>query len=623
MGEGPLLRVMDETSPVDLDQLDDQLRQGLIHDDALLRHAPWTGDRFLPLREIPQLADALSAPDALLAAFMRRRPFPAASTALTGLIALTGGLQLVATATTLGPAPLRAQLSGLFLAGRTGFEPLLFDGAWWSPWASQLVHAGPMHLLPNLAVLGYAGFRVERALGAGGYAVIAAASVAGACLAVVLGQNEAVIGSSMLGFGLLGALIAVGFRLGDGLPADQRRYYGFGNLLLFALLFISSLRGTNTSHLAHLGGLVGGSIAALLVQAPILCPPTRRPAARRRALLWALALGVAPSLYGPALRWAPTLGLWPAQTVAVPEVGVSLDVPGRLLPKREGGEARAYGSTTFGMPAWTLSSAGRDFVFVGVQALEWSEVKGGDPLVGEALASRWRALSPGGTLVPAASPPPKGPGWTPHALDVLDAEGIVRYRLVEHHLLRGRLLSRVGYLVSVEADGALNPRAEVFERMLASVKVGDPPALAAARASHAELPSSPTRQLALAEALADAGDLQQADALYALVIEGGGPSAPEAAEARLRLWAERSELFEDPEDPAWFEREMERRPTDRGLQEAGVRFWAAKGRCAAARFHHERNAVEGPLSASALRTAAWVLACEGAAEPPAPTAAPE
>ena len=62
---------------------------------------------------------------------------------------------------------------------------------------------------------------------------------------------------------------------------------------------------------------------------------------------------------------------------------------------------------------------------------------------------------------------------------------------------------------------------------------------------------------------------------------------------------------------------MEERPENRALQEAGVRFLAAKGRCAAARFHHERNAVEGPLSASALRTAAWVLACEGGAPSPA------
>ncbi|MCK6524070.1 rhomboid family intramembrane serine protease [Myxococcota bacterium] len=617
MGDGPLLRMLNETSPVDLDQLDDQLRQGLIPGDALLRHAPWTGERFVPLSEIPQLADALAAPDALLAAYMRRRPFPVVSTALTAVIFLTGILQIAVTYAAAGPDDLSTKLARLYLEGRTGLEPLLFDGAWWAPWASQLVHAGPVHLLPNIAVLGYSGFRVERALGGAGYAVIAAASVAGANLAVVLGQNEAVIGSSMLAFGLLCAQIAIGFRLGDGLPADQRRYYGFGNLLLFVLLFTSTLRGENTSHLAHIGGLVGGAIAALLVQPPILSPPSRRAQTHRRALLWTAALALLPSFYGPVLRAIPSVGLWPAQTVTVQEVGVTIDVPGRLLPEREGDVARGYRSTTFGMPAWTLSPTGRDFVFVGVQRLEWAQVRDGDPLVGEALAERWRALSPGGTLVPAEAPPPKGPGWTPHSLNVVDPEGIVRYRLIEHHLLRGRFLTRAGYLVSVEDDGALNPRAEVFERMLASVKVGDPPALAAARASHAELPSSPTRQLALADALADSGDLQQADALYALVITGGSPSAWDAADRRLRLWAERPELFDDPEDPAWFERQMEDRPDDRDLQEAGVRFLAAKGRCAAARFHHERNAVEGPLSASALRTAAWVLACErGDVAPP-------
>ncbi|MEY3211320.1 MAG: hypothetical protein RIT28_1801, partial [Pseudomonadota bacterium] len=127
MGEGPLIRMLDETSPVDLEQLDDQLRQGLIPGDALLQHAPWTGDKFLPLTEIPQLADALAAPDALLAAFMRRRPFPTLSTALTALIAVTGAVQLVVSNAPSAPDGLGVKLAQLYLEGRTGFEPLMFD----------------------------------------------------------------------------------------------------------------------------------------------------------------------------------------------------------------------------------------------------------------------------------------------------------------------------------------------------------------------------------------------------------------------------------------------------------------------------------------------------------------
>ena len=589
-----------DTAPVDLNDLDDSIRRGELPADAQLKHPPWTGESFRALRDIPSLAEAFEAPGARMASHFERPAFPWASTALTLGVLCAGLVQLFIGFLPLSDEALVAVFS-LYEQGATGLEALVFEGRWASPWTSQGVHAGSMHLFPNLAVLGYCGFRVERALGARGYGLVAAASVLLGALFVALFQQNPVIGSSILGFGFWGAQLAIGFRFGDTLPPGARRYYGYGNLLFFAVLFGGTLYQENTSHWAHVGGLLGGVLATMLLRPAHVVASDRAPVVRRLGEAAIAATLLLTFVLGPLLRLLPVWGQ--PETLSLGEVGIELDVPSRLVP-----EDRTHDVTVRGMPAWTTSDASEEFAFAGLDVLDWELAVHGDPLTGEDLARHWGRRIEGEAVVVEA-PPPRGPAWTAHALAFQDADGVARYLLVEQHLLRGRYLNRVGYVVALDERGEPGRRHGLFESITDSARVGEPPSLAEARSAHLRNAASARLRVDLAEALHDVGDFEQADAMYALVLDEGGRMVPEAVTGRLAMWRLHPEAFPVPEEP-WFARWLEAYPADRGLQEDGIVTLAAAGHCAAARTAHERFAEARPDAAELVTTAGAVMKCE-------------
>ena len=600
----PQLCFEGETAPIDLNDLDDRIRRGELPPSAEIQHAPWTGQGFRPLGSIPALVEAFHAPGARIAAHFRSPPWPWASMLGTGVVFLAGVVQLL-----LGllPTELAELLFGAYQGSATGLEPLVFDGAWWSAWGSQFVHAGPFHLFPNLAVLGYCGYRVERALGGRGYALVGAAAVLVVALFIALFQDNPVVGSSILGFGFWGAQLAIGFRFGDQLPPGQRRFYGYGNLLFFAFLLGGTLYDQGTSHWAHAGGFVGGVLAALAVHPPHMVVPSLAARARRVQELGVAALVLLSLALGPLLRLAMPLTLRPTRTVVLQDVGASLEVPARML---RGTEERPYTFTVRGMPAWTTGPGSSEFAFCGLETLRWDALGQGDPMTDEVLVSQWgRQISGEARIVDA--PPARAPGWTSHALQFHDPDGQARFLLVEHHLLRGRVLNRVGYVVELDPSGQPGHRRPVFEHMVTSVQAGEPPGLAAARDEHLRNPASARLRMELARALHDVGDLEQADALYGLVIAENGSHQGEAVTERLALWAQAPHAFELGEDP-WFADWLLDYPGDRGLQTAGIHVLAEQGRCGEARFFHESFAMARPNVAETVTTAGDVLGCEQA-----------
>ncbi|MCB9745436.1 MAG: rhomboid family intramembrane serine protease [Alphaproteobacteria bacterium] len=614
MADVPELRVDDEVHPIDLVDLDEEIRQGRLSPDAELRYGPWTGEAFRPLGQLPELQEAFDSPNAGFAAHLRGGPFPWASTAVT-LLVLAAGLFQESVKLFGGHAPeAGVWLMEAYAGLATGLEALVLEGRWWTAWGWQLSHSGLGHLLPNLVVLGYAGYRVDRALGPIGYGFVLAASVLLGTAAVTLFQPVPVLGSSTMGFGVWGAQLAIGFRMGQTIPEHLRRRYGYGNLLLFGVLFAATLRGAGVSHYAHLGGFVGGVAAAMAVTPPFMRPRAARAAARARLLLLLAGLALAPFGLGPALRLAPRLVFGAPVRVELPEQGVSLEVPRRMLPAGQGLDAALpYATTVRRMPAWTASRGSQLKAFVGVEELSWAEVAEGDPLTGGALEASWTRHA-GGTAEAVTPPTPRAPGWTSHALHFRDHDGVERFRLVEHHLLRGRYLLRAGWYVSLDGRVQPDPREALFEQMIASIEVGDPPKLAAARAEHARNPRSARIRRDLASALWDLGDFEQADALFALAAERGGRDGLLASVTRLEMWRAHPEVFDDAETPTWFEPLLEEYPAERSLQVDGITWLAEHGRCLAARAHHEAFANARPEAMELVATAEAVLRCEGSLE---------
>ena len=134
-----------------------------------------------------------------------------------------------------------------------------FDqGQYWRLITVALVHGGFFHLGFNLYALHVLGSPVELYFGARKYIFVLLVSLLFGSLASALFNNPytASVGASGMVFGLFGALALIGARVG----IEWRGIIGIV-LINFALGFV--LGGIDWR--AHVGGLIGGTLATLLL----------------------------------------------------------------------------------------------------------------------------------------------------------------------------------------------------------------------------------------------------------------------------------------------------------------------------------------------------------------------
>ena len=565
--------------------LAEEVRSGQLSPFTGVQYEPWTGEEFLPIGELPAFAEVWTEPNAAFTKHLLRKR-PAWLAHVVSLVIFAAGLVQVSAFFDLAPA----FISTFFERGATGFEAILLEDRLLAPWTSQLVHGGPDHLLMNLAVLGYCGYRVERALGWRGYAAVAAAGLFAGSLAVTCFEDLPVIGSSILGYAVWGAQIAIGFRFGSSIVPRQRRYYGYGNLLAFAVLFAGSLRSDGISHWGHVGGFLGGVAVAM----------TLRPRFHGgRPLVVLAAVSLLTVAMGPLLRLAPPLAWGFDEPVVAEDAGVVLVIPSRLVP-----DDMPYEFTIMGEPAWKTSFASDEALYSGLAWQDERSLRDGDLLQGQDfldyLEHRYDIV---GELV---DPPPElGPGWTVTSVTFVDLANGRTYRIDEHHLVRGRYLTRLGTIVEVDEDGPTSRRSELFGRILASALEDELPSVREARGEVVRSPTSRRLRLELADALFDAGETDEADQLYAELVSDTEHYGGDAINNRIWMWGHMPAAFEA--DEPWFVEWVDGYPDDRTLQLNAVRWYAHHGRCdeAAAldaRFFSRRPTLEATLGemASAL-----------------------
>jgi membrane associated rhomboid family serine protease len=142
------------------------------------------------------------------------------------------------------------------------FGPLVADGEWWRLLTGGFLHGGLFHLLLNMYALFFLGRMLEPALGHVRFAAIYfAALLAGSFGAVLLNPSTPVVGASTAIFGLFGAAIVMARNRGIDIMAS-----GLGPILLINLA-ITFFPGFNISIGGHLGGLIGGALATLAIEA--------------------------------------------------------------------------------------------------------------------------------------------------------------------------------------------------------------------------------------------------------------------------------------------------------------------------------------------------------------------
>jgi membrane associated rhomboid family serine protease len=168
------------------------------------------------------------------------------------------------------------------------FTPAFFrDGDLWRIVTANLIHAAPtfpLHLALNMLALIVLGALVERPLGAARTVTIM--GISGVCAmaaSAVFGQGP-VVGASGVAFGLVGAAVWLEFAWADRLPAWWR-YPRRSLLLLLVINGVIGLLVPVISGSAHMGGLVGGGIAAAAL--------TRSPTRERALPGWILTASIA------------------------------------------------------------------------------------------------------------------------------------------------------------------------------------------------------------------------------------------------------------------------------------------------------------------------------------------
>jgi membrane associated rhomboid family serine protease len=142
-------------------------------------------------------------------------------------------------------------------AGLNG--PAVADGEVWRIVTAGFLHAGPLHIALNMFALFILGTLLEPAIGTPRFlAVYFVSLLAGSFGALLLDPHETTVGASGAIFGLMSAAFIIARHRGLEQLASQIGFY-----VILNLVFTFGVPGISVG--GHLGGLIGGGLAALLI----------------------------------------------------------------------------------------------------------------------------------------------------------------------------------------------------------------------------------------------------------------------------------------------------------------------------------------------------------------------
>jgi membrane associated rhomboid family serine protease len=184
------------------------------------------------------------------------------------------------------------------------WRPAVNAGEWWRLWTAMFLHGGIGHLLVNMYALYMLGRFCEDVFGALRYFVTyVAAGLAGALASTLNTQQAGLsVGASGAIMGLLGALIIVLILRRGSWPETWRRALLWNLVMLGAIQIFIGFQLPMVDNAAHVGGMLGGAAAALVVAPGGLLGSS----AWARGVLVALALVFAGGFVWAAVQVART-----------------------------------------------------------------------------------------------------------------------------------------------------------------------------------------------------------------------------------------------------------------------------------------------------------------------------
>ncbi|MGJ7921365.1 rhomboid family intramembrane serine protease [Neobacillus sp. LXY-4] len=144
------------------------------------------------------------------------------------------------------------------------FNPLILEGEWWRFFTPMFLHIGFLHLLMNSIALFYMGPLVERIFGSFRFVLIYLfAGFAGSVASFAFSPNLSA-GASGAIFGCFGALLYFGVIY----PKLFFRTMGMNILFVIGLNLVFGFSMNNIDNAGHIGGLIGGFLAAGVLHFP-------------------------------------------------------------------------------------------------------------------------------------------------------------------------------------------------------------------------------------------------------------------------------------------------------------------------------------------------------------------
>lgn len=147
------------------------------------------------------------------------------------------------------------------------FSPAIIAGEWWRLITPIFIHIGFTHILLNSITLYYLGSQMEWILGSWRFAIVyLLGGIMGNTMSFAFSPSVSAGASTSL-FGLFAAAVVLG-RIYPTNYTIKSTAQGFA--ILIALNFVSGIISPGIDNWGHLGGVIGGGLAAILVGVPRL-----------------------------------------------------------------------------------------------------------------------------------------------------------------------------------------------------------------------------------------------------------------------------------------------------------------------------------------------------------------
>ena len=201
--------------------------------------------------------------------------------------------------------------------------PLIEEtGQLWRLLTFNFVHADRFHLIVNMGFILVLGLALENAFSRRSYLLIMTSSAVCSGIASYLLTAEPSAGASGIVFGILGALVVFGVKYRALIPRPYAYYFGWSVLPLLLITIYAGYTQPLVDNWGHLGGLVGGVLACMILPAEVLENKVVTVSG------WAIAAAALLAVAGLSIFGAPIVSrLALGSSIYTDELGLTVTYP--------------------------------------------------------------------------------------------------------------------------------------------------------------------------------------------------------------------------------------------------------------------------------------------------------